>query len=90
MAQASRLRVETNRQSVRSDPGLDQVLEIIRGLDSAARSEVARVLAESEMDPRFEQLIRRLAKRPPVDEISDAEIQAEVNAVRRARVHPTC
>ena len=59
-------------------------------MDGAARSEVARVLAETEMDLRFEQLIRRLALKPPADEISDTEIQAEVNAVRRASAPTSC
>ena len=63
---------------------LEQLLAGIRGLDSAARSRVAQVLAETEVDARFEQLIHRLAKKVPVDDISDAEIQVEIDAVRRA------
>ena len=73
-----------------SEPSLEQVLEVIRRLDAAARSRVAQALAESEMDARFERLILSLAKKPPVDDISDAEIQAEVDAVRHARLRPPC
>ena len=69
---------------------LEQVLEAVRRLDAAARSRVAQALAESEMDARFEQLILSLANKPAVDEISDREIQAEVDAVRRARLRTPC
>jgi len=69
---------------------LEQVLAFIRGLDESARSQVAQALAECEMDARFEKLIRRLANKQPVEEISDAEIQAEVRAVRQARAGSPC
>lgn len=78
------------RNAAGSELNLEQVLDVIRRLDAAARSQVAQVLAESEMDARFEQLILSLANRPSVDEISDAEIQAEVDAVRRARHGTPC
>ena len=83
-------RTETERQAAGSELSLEQVLAVIRRLDGAARSQVAQALAESEMDARFEQLILRLANRQPVNEISDAGIQAEVNAVRQARAHTPC
>lgn len=73
-----------------SDLNLDQVLSFIRQLDAAARSRVARALAESEMDARLGALIRRLAEKSPVDDISDREIQAEVDAVRMTRVRAPC
>jgi len=69
---------------------LEQVLAFIRGLDEAARSQVAQALAECEMDARFEKLIRRLAGKKPGEEISDVEIQAEINAVRRVRAGSLC
>ena len=90
MPPAGRTGTETERQRAGSELSLDQVLAIIRRLDAAARSQVAKVLAESEMDARFEQLILRLARKPPVPEISDVEIQAEVDAVRRARARTPC
>lgn len=80
----------TRSRAVGSDHSLEQVLEAIRGLDAAARSRVAQALAESEMDARFEQLITSLANKPAVDEISDREIQAEVDTVRRARLRTPC
>lgn len=78
------------RHAVGSEPSLEQVLKVIRGLDATARSRVAQTLAESEMDARLEKLILNLANKPPVDDISDAEIQTEVNAIRRARLRTPC
>jgi hypothetical protein len=62
---------------------LDQFLAVIRQLDEPARVEVARVLAETEMDAQFRNLIEQLARTSPADDISEADIQAEVDAVRR-------
>jgi hypothetical protein len=90
MPQPARSSTGTERHTAGSEPSLEQVLEAIRRLDAAARSRVAQALAESEMDARFERLILSLAKKPPVDDISDAEIQAEVDAVRHARLRPPC
>ena len=89
MPQPARNRTGTERHAAGSELSLEQVLAVIRRLDAAARSRVAQALAEKEMDARFEQLIRSLASKPPVD-VSDAEIQAEVNAVREARLHTPC
>jgi hypothetical protein len=83
-------RTASERDAAHSEIGLEQVLEVIRRLDAAARSRVAQALAESEMDARFEQLILSLASKPPADEISDAEIQAEVDAVRKAHLRSSC
>ena len=90
MPQPASNRTGAERQAAGSELNLEQVLAVIRRLDAAARSRVAQALAESEMDARFEQLIRSLASKTPVDEVSDAEIQAEVNAVRRARLDTPC
>ncbi len=62
---------------------LDQFLAVIRELDKPARVQVARVLAETEMDAELSQLIDELAHASPADDIGEAEIQAEVTAVRR-------
>jgi hypothetical protein len=63
---------------------LDQFLAVIRQLDESTRVEVARVLAETEMDAQLRNLIAQLAQTPPADHyFSDAEIQAEIDAVRR-------
>ena len=61
---------------------LDQFLAVIRELDDSTRVEVARVLAETEMDTQLQNLIERLAQTSPADDIGDAEIQAEIHAVR--------
>lgn len=64
---------------------LDQLLTAIRQLEPAARSEIARALVETEMDARLAELIKALSSRPPADDITDADIAAEVNAVRTQR-----
>lgn len=65
---------------------LDQLLTAIRQLDADARSTVAQVLLADEMDERFARLIKRLANKRPATDISDAEINAEIYAVRDHRV----
>ena len=62
---------------------LDQFLAVIRQLDEPTRAEVARVLVESKMDAELRGLIEQLAQASPADDISDAEIQAGVRAVRQ-------
>jgi len=64
---------------------LDQLVAAIRQLEPSARSEIAKALMETELDARMAELIRRLASRPPADDITDADIVAEVNAVREQR-----
>ncbi|MEJ2208253.1 MAG: hypothetical protein P8129_04355 [Anaerolineae bacterium] len=61
---------------------LDQLVTAVRRLEPAARSEVARALLETELDARMADLIGSLANRAPADDISDADIAAEVRAVR--------
>ncbi|MFC2031492.1 hypothetical protein ACFLWA_12300 [Chloroflexota bacterium] len=61
---------------------LDQLVSAIRELEPAARSEVAKALMETELDARMSELIESLAGRPSADDITDAEIVAEVDAVR--------
>ncbi|MBV6505480.1 MAG: hypothetical protein ILNGONEN_01042 [Syntrophorhabdaceae bacterium] len=64
---------------------LEQLLTAIRQLDMPARTQVARVLLETEWDAKLTALIQRLTERPPMDEISDEFINAEVHAVRRVK-----
>jgi hypothetical protein len=64
---------------------LDQLVAAIRQLEPDARSEIAKVLMETELDARMAELINRLASRPPADDISDADVVSEVNAVREQR-----
>lgn len=62
---------------------LEQLIIAVRQLEPDARSELAQALLADEMDERFAQLIKRLANKPPVTDISDEAINAEVSAVRR-------
>jgi hypothetical protein len=64
---------------------LEQLLNAIRQLDMTARTQVAQVLLETELDAKLSTLIRRLAERPPVDEISNEFINAEIQAVRHSK-----
>ena len=64
---------------------MDQLVSAIRQLEPGARSELARALMETELDGRMAELIKSLASRPPADQISDADIVSEVNAVREQR-----
>ena len=65
--------------------GFDELLAVIRQLDEAGRAKIARVLMETQMDEEMRQLLSELSAASPLDEISDAEIQAEVRAVRESR-----
>lgn len=62
---------------------LDQLVAVVRQLEPDARAKVAQALLADEMDTRFAQLIKRLANKPPVTDITDEEISEEVRAVRR-------
>jgi hypothetical protein len=62
---------------------LDQFLAVIRNLDESARVEVARALAETELDAALRALIDHLAQGEASDDISDADILTEIAAVRR-------
>ena len=64
---------------------LDQLVAAIRQLEPEARSELAKALMETELDSRVAELISSLASKYPVNDITDAEIVAEVNAVRVQR-----
>lgn len=61
---------------------VDQLLAAIRQLDESSRVEVARVLVATKMDAELADLIGQLAGTPPADDIGDAEIDAEIKAVR--------
>ena len=62
---------------------LDRLLAAVRRLDERSRVQVARALAESEMDARLDALIEELAASEPAA-VSDAEILDEIQAVRSA------
>ena len=65
---------------------MDDLLAVISQLDEPARIRVAQVLVGTQMDARLANLIDQLAQKNPPDDISDIEIDAEVNAVRQAAV----
>ena len=64
---------------------LDDLLSVIRQLDALGRAKIARVLLETQMDDEMGQLLEDLSQAPSHPEVSDAEIQAEVLAVRATR-----
>jgi hypothetical protein len=64
---------------------VDQLVAAVRQLEPRTRLEIAKALVETELDVRMAELIHRLASRPAADDISDADIVAEVNAVREQR-----
>ena len=64
---------------------LDQLVTAIRQLEPAARSEIAKALMDTELDARMAELIQSLSSRPTADDVTDADIVTEVNAVRKQR-----
>jgi hypothetical protein len=64
---------------------LDQLVTAIRQLEPAARSEIAKALMDMELDARMAELIKSLTSRPAADDVTDADIVTEVNAVREQR-----
>jgi len=64
---------------------VDQLVAAVRQLEPKTRLEIAKALVETELDVRMAELIHRLASRPAVDDISNADIVAEVNAVREQK-----
>jgi hypothetical protein len=64
---------------------LDQLVTAVRQLEPAARSEIAKALMETELDARMAELINILASRPAADDVTDADIVFEVDAVRAQR-----
>jgi hypothetical protein len=64
---------------------LDQVLIAVRQLEPDGRQKVAQLLLTEAMDEKFQKLIARLAETPPVTDMSDDDINAEIRAVRAAR-----
>ncbi len=64
---------------------LDQLLAAIRQLDDDALDEVTRTIWAIHHDARLSTLMHRLSQRHLDDDLSDAEIAAEVRAVREAR-----
>lgn len=64
--------------------GLEELLDVIQALDGPSRARVARSLGEVEMDARLKALVEQLATRAPADDLTDADIDREVQAARDA------
>ena len=64
---------------------LDQLVAAIRQLEPDARLEITKALMETELDARMAALIKSLSHSPPAGDITDADIVAEVNVVRKHR-----
>lgn len=62
---------------------VDQLITAARQLDTGERTRLARALADKELDAELTQLIADLYSQPPVDDISDSDILAEVRAARQ-------
>lgn len=62
---------------------LDQLLLAIRQLDEPAQRQVAQVLLETRLDVQLNNLLEELVQKSPADDISGADIVAEVEAVRQ-------
>lgn len=65
---------------------IDQLFKAVRQLDDSSRSQLARVLMETEMDAKLQKLIQDLAKTAPASDISDDDIESETKAFRMERV----
>jgi hypothetical protein len=64
---------------------LDQFIGAIHQLDESALLRVAEAVVERERDMRLLALIERLSKRISTDELTDAVIASEVQAVRKTQ-----
>ncbi len=64
---------------------LDDLIRAVRQLEPEARAQVAKVLAQDEMDRRLALLIQRLAEKVPPAAISPSDLDAEIRAVRNVR-----
>jgi hypothetical protein len=64
---------------------VEQLITAVRQLEPEERAKIVRALADTELDTELRQLILELYHQPPVDEISDDDILAEIRAVRQQR-----
>lgn len=73
-------------QNISVELTVEQLIAAVSQLEPDARAKVARALAETELDAELTNLITVLYTQSPADDISDADIQAEIDAVRRQGV----
>jgi hypothetical protein len=64
---------------------VEQLITAVRQLEPEERAKIVRALADTELDTELTQLITELYSQPPVNEISDDDILAEIRAVRQQR-----
>ena len=64
---------------------IEQFIDAVRQLEPMERWQIAQALADTELDAEMTQLITELYSKPPVTDISDNDILAEVQAVRQQR-----
>lgn len=64
---------------------VEQLIMALRQLEPGERAKLARALASAELDTELAQLITELYGQPPVEDISEDDILAEIRAVRRER-----
>ncbi len=70
-------------QNISVELTVEQLIAVVSQLEPDARAQVARALAETELEAELTNLITVLYTQSPADDISDADIQAEIDAVRR-------
>lgn len=63
---------------------VEQLITAVRQLEPRERAKIARALTDAELDQELAQLIAQLYSQSPIDEISDADILAEIQAVRQS------
>ena len=62
---------------------LEQLIQAVQNLQPEERRKVAKALVQSELSSDLTDLIQSLYSQPPVDDISDEGIMAEIRAVRQ-------
>lgn len=61
---------------------VDQLITAAHQLEPGERAKLARALAATELDMELAQLIAELYSQPPVEEITEEDILAEIRATR--------
>lgn len=61
---------------------LEQLITAVQQLQPDERAQLARALVQAELRSDLAALIQELYAQPPVDNITDDEIMAEIKAVR--------
>ncbi|MEM1370185.1 MAG: hypothetical protein AAGG02_19720 [Cyanobacteria bacterium P01_H01_bin.15] len=62
---------------------LEQLIQAVQQLQPEERALVAEALAKSELRSDLAKLLKELYAQPPADDITDADIMAEIRAVRQ-------